>query len=80
MVGISPEDDIKNHKYVFDEVLDMLTALKSKLIQQTKLTMTTATEGTNTEEELSEQEMEAVNNDTKKYETYRDKSTLTVTA
>ena len=28
--------------------------------------MTTATEGTNTEEELSEQEMEMTNNDTKK--------------
>ena len=40
--GFGPEDKLEKNKDVFDEIIDLLSAIKLKLIQKTKLTVTTS--------------------------------------
>ena len=42
IVGVRPGGKLEKNKFVFDEVNDLLSVLKSKLMSKTKLTFTSA--------------------------------------
>ena len=41
IIGVWPEDNLEKNKDIFDEIIDLLSAIKSKLIKK-KLTVTTS--------------------------------------
>ena len=40
--GVQPDENLEKNKYVFDEVMDLLSSLKARLIHKTKLTVTSS--------------------------------------
>ena len=69
IIGVCPGEKLEKNKFVFDEVTDLLTAVKSKLMAKTKLTYTTAS---NIQEEDSQNDNGTSVNDTDVKEKIKD--------